>query len=89
MARLISPVRTLPRGPKFYLRFSGEVEAVCSAALGAATGPGEASDTARFPEKREGSGRYPLLVRTLYFFSCSPTSLMVTVRHPLLGLAFG
>src|SRR5437764_6175682 len=43
---------------------------VCSAALGAAIGPGTDSEiAARFPEKREGSGRYPLLVRTLYFFS--------------------
>ena len=51
-----------------YLLFC--VEGICSAALGAATGPGSDSEiAARFPEKREGNGRYPLLVRTLYFFS--------------------
>jgi hypothetical protein len=51
-----------------YLLF--RVEGICSAAPGAATGPGSDSEiAARFPENREGSGRYPLLVRTLYFFS--------------------
>ena len=41
------------------------------------------------PENRDGCGRYPLRVRTLYFLNCSPTSLTVIARHPALGLGFG
>jgi hypothetical protein len=53
--------------------------------------PGEVSDAAiRFPpENREGSGRYPLRVRTLYFFRRSPISLTLIVRQPLFGFALG
>ena len=64
-----APSRRKALQPKLDLYLLFGVEAVCSPALGAATGPGRDSEiAARFPEKREGNGRYPLLVRTLYFF---------------------
>ena len=33
--------------------------------------------------------RYPLRVRTLYFFAWSPTSFTVIARQPVFGFAFG
>ena len=53
--------------------------------------PGTSPDDAVLlsPENRDSRGRYPLRVRTLYFFRRSPTSFTVIARQPELGLALG
>ena len=51
--------------------------------------PASDNDALLSPENRFGCGRYPLRVRTLYFFNWSPTSFTVIARQPVLALGFG